>query len=277
MQCLHRNDENFAFPADHFPSLWSSPIAEPIRNAGGGTVQEDQVEEIIMTDRTRETTLSSNLAKVAPPVGITLAVVADDESFRDALTFQLLTAGCEVAAYRSAESFLESEPSSERDCVVADIYLPRMNGLQLLAEIKRSMSCAQVVFLTGCGDLSCGVQAMREGAVDYLEKPTDDQRLLHAVRRAAELARRNRAEHAKHIELRRREVTLTPREREVFALVTAGLLNKQVGAELGATERTIKTHRGRVMGKMNADSLAELVRMAELLRVPHSPARAPNS
>ena len=151
-----------------------------------------------------------------------------------------------------------------------------MNGLQLLAAIKQSMSCAQVVFLTGCGDISCAIQAMREGAVDYLEKPADDQRLLDAVMRAAELARRKRAENARQIELRRREVTLTPREREVFALVTAGLLNKRVGAELGATERTMKTHRGRVMDKMNAESLAELVRMAEMLQV-HSLIRPSSS
>ena len=133
-----------------------------------------------------------------------------------------------------------------------------------------------MVFLTGCGDISCAIQAMREGAVDYLEKPADDQRLLDAVMRAAELARRKRAENARQIELRRREVTLTPREREVFALVTAGLLNKRVGAELGATERTMKTHRGRVMDKMNAESLAELVRMAEMLQV-HSLIRPSSS
>lgn len=219
-----------------------------------------------MIHRIAEKNVRPNVAGETP-ARTSVAVVADDQGFREALAFQLVTAGFEVSPYPSAESLLASERLKEKDCVLADIYLPGMNGLQLLAEIKRSMSCAQVVFLTGCGDVACGIQAMREGAVNYLEKPADDQRLLDAVRRAAELARRKRAENARHIELRRREVTLTRREREVFALVTAGLLNKQVGAELGATERTIKTHRGRVMDKMNADSLAELVRMAEMLQV----------
>lgn len=107
---------------------------------------------------------------------------------------------------------------------------------------------------------------MREGAVDCLEKPIDEQALLNLISRATDLYRMKRAEHQRHLELRERECTLTPREREVFALITNGLLNKQVGAALGATERTIKTHRGRVMDKMNAGSLADLVRMAEILQ-----------
>jgi FixJ family two-component response regulator len=223
----------------------------------------------MMTEQSRERITSANIANETP-ARLTVAVVADDEGFREALTFQLATAGFDLSAYASAESFLESQGFRDKDCIVADIYLPRMNGLQLLAEIKQSMSSAQMVFLTGCGDVACGVQAMREGAVDYLEKPIDDQMLLDAVMRAGELARTRRAENSKRTELQRRQQTLTPREREVFALVTAGLLNKQVGATLGATERTIKTHRGRVMGKMNADSMAELVRMAELLEVHRS-------
>ncbi len=197
----------------------------------------------------------------------TVSIVENDSGFRAALAFQFSTAGFEVSAYPSAESFLESERHTEWDCIVADIYLPGMNGLQLLAEIRQSTSCSQVIFMTGRGDLACGVQAMREGAVDYLEKPIDEQRLLDAIGHAAGLSRAMRAQNSRQAELLRRQMTLTPREREVFALVTAGLLNKQVGATLGATERTIKTHRGRVMDKMNADSVAELVRMADLLKV----------
>ncbi len=165
-------------------------LPEHIRIAGCGTV-----EEIIMTDRAREGTINLTVANETP-ARISVSVVADDPGFREALAFQLVTAGFEISAHPSAESFLESGRLKDTDCVIADIYLPRMNGLQLLAEIKRSMSCAQVVFLTGCGDVACGVQAMREGAVDYLEKPVDDQRLLDAVMRAAELASRKRAENA---------------------------------------------------------------------------------
>ncbi len=218
-----------------------------------------------MNDQTPDRSANLNLAKIET-TRTTVSIVEDDRSFREALTFQLATAGVEVAAFPSAECFLES-PLKEWDCIIADIYLPGMNGLQLLRKMKESQRCSQLVFITGCGDISCGVQAMREGAVDCLEKPTDERRLLDAVARATELSRARRAEQSKRTELRRREKTLTRREREVFALVTAGLLNKQVGATLGATEHTIKTHRGRVMDKMHAGSLAELVRMAELLLV----------
>jgi FixJ family two-component response regulator len=198
---------------------------------------------------------------------ISVAVVEDDENFREALVFQLVTAGFQVAACPSAESFLESSRSEGYDCIVADICLPRMNGLQLLAEIKRSVPFVSIIFVTGRGDISIGVQAMREGAVDCLEKPIDDQTLLNSIKRATGLYRTRRAEDMQRLELRQREGTLTRREHEVFGLITSGLLNKQVGATLGATERTIKTHRGRVMNKMSADSLADLVRMAEILRI----------
>jgi FixJ family two-component response regulator len=198
---------------------------------------------------------------------ISVAVVEDDENFREALVFQLVTAGFQVAACPSAESFLESSRSEGYDCIVADICLPRMNGLQLLAEIKQSVPFVSIIFVTGRGDISIGVQAMREGAVDCLEKPIDDQTLLNSIKRATDLYRTRRAEDIRRLELRQREGTLTRREHEVFGLITSGLLNKQVGATLGATERTIKTHRGRVMNKMSADSLADLVRMAEILRI----------
>ena len=198
---------------------------------------------------------------------IRVAVVEDDEHFGEALVFQLLTAGFQVAAYRSAESFLESSLSEGYDCIVADICLPKMNGLQLLAEIKQSVPFVSIIFVTGRGDISIGVQAMREGAVDCLEKPIDDQTLLKSIRGATDLYRVKRAEDRQRLELQEREGTLTPREHEVFGLITIGLLNKQVGATLGATERTIKTHRGRVMDKMRADSLADLVRMAEILQI----------
>lgn len=201
------------------------------------------------------------------PARTSVSIIEDDSRCRAALARRLSYAGFEVESHPSAEGFLESLHHKEWDCVVAGIHLPGMNGLQLQAEIKRSRSCTQMVFFTGRREISGAVQVMREGAVDCLEKPIDDQRLLDAVTRASELSQRKRAERSKRVELEQREKSLTPREREVFALVTEGLLNKQVGATLGATERTIKTHRGRVMDKMNASSLAELVRMAELLQV----------
>ena len=198
---------------------------------------------------------------------IALAVVDDDQHFCEALAFQLGTMGFQVAQFPSAESFLESFRADAYDCVLADICLPGLNGLQLLAEAKQSVPFVSIIFVTGSGDISIGLQSMREGAADCLEKPVDEQALLNAIKRATDLYRRRRAENQQRLKLQDREKTLTPREHEVFGLITSGLLNKQVGATLGATERTIKTHRGRVMGKMRAESLADLVRMSEVLGI----------
>ena len=206
---------------------------------------------------------------------VTIAVIEDDGPTREALAFQLGTAGFKVVAHPSAESFLDATSSKDADCIVADICLPRMNGLELLAEMRQSAPFVSIVFVTGRGDMSIGVQAMREGAVDCLNKPVDDAALLNAVRRGADLGRMRRAEHMRLLELKEREKTLTPREHQVFALITSGLLNKQVGAQLGPAERTIKTHRGRVMTKMGAGSLADLVRMGETLQVHATPKPAP--
>lgn len=201
------------------------------------------------------------------PEAICVAVIDDDERFREALSFQLRTADISVDAYRSAESFLEAARAKQFDCIVADICLSRLNGLQLLAMLKQSTPFSSIVVITGHGDLSLGVQAMREGAIDCLEKPIDDASLLWAVKRGVELFRSNRAAYLQRMELEKREESLTTREREVFALITAGMLNKQVGAELGPSEQTVKKHRARVMNKMGATSLADLVRMAEILRI----------
>jgi FixJ family two-component response regulator len=198
---------------------------------------------------------------------IRVAIIEDDDSVRQALSFQLRTAGFEVAAYSSAEALLETSDAKEFDCVVADIYLPRMNGLQLQEELNRTIPFASIVFITGHGDLSLGMQAMRKGAVDFLEKPVDDRVLLSSIARGAELSRRRRAERSRLIELEERHRSLTSREREVFALITSGLLNKQVASELGTTERTVKAHRASVMIKMGAGSIADLVRMAGVLQL----------
>jgi FixJ family two-component response regulator len=198
---------------------------------------------------------------------VRVALVEDDERLRQALVFQLGTAGFQVDPYGSAEEFLKVPDAGAFDCVVADLLLPRMNGLQLQEELKRAVPFASIVFITGHSALSLGMQAMREGAVDFLEKPVDEAALLTSITRGAKLSRARRAEHLRRIGLEKLHRTLTPREREVFALITTGLLNKQVGAELGATERTIKVHRGRVMNKMRANSLADLVNMARILGI----------
>jgi FixJ family two-component response regulator len=205
---------------------------------------------------------------------IKIALIEDDEHMLEALVLQLGTAGFEVVSHTSAESFLRAPGSEKFDCIVADICLPKMNGLQLLAQLKEFAPFFSIVFITGHGDLSTGVKAMREGAVDCLEKPIDDEALLGAIGRGAELSRSNRTKHLWRLELEKRARTLTAREREVFALITTGLLNKQVGAELGPSEHTVKKHRARVMDKMGADSLPELVRMAEILQIRAAAKRA---
>jgi FixJ family two-component response regulator len=213
-------------------------------------------------------------AKNAPGCGavgttkrIRVAIIEDDERVRQALVFQLSTAGLEVVPYATAEESLESPDACKFDCIVTDIFLPKMNGLQLQEEFSRIVPYASIIFITGHGDLSLGMHAMRSGAVDFLEKPVEDQVLLNSIARGAELSRKRRAEQCKRIELDEHRHSLTSREREVFGLITTGLLNRQVAAELGTTERTVKAHRASVMFKMGAGSLADLVRMAEILEI----------
>ena len=216
-----------------------------------------------------------DIQTVATTGPIRVAIIEDDDRMRQALLFQLTSAGFEVTGYSSAEELLEAVDAKEFDCVVADVYLPGMNGLQLQEELNRTIPYASIVFITGHGDLSLGMHAMRKGAVDFLEKPIDDEALLSSIARGAHRSRTRRAEQSQRIELEELQRSLTSREREVFALITTGLLNKQVAAELGTTERTVKAHRASVMSKMGAGSLADLVRMAGTLQI-HSASKAPD-
>ena len=199
-----------------------------------------------------------------------IAVVEDDESMRRALVRQLSSAGFQVVDFGSGADFLDSSDHLLVDCVVLDVHLPMMDGLQVQEKLKRALPFASIVFITGHGDLAVGVHAMKEGAVDFLEKPVDDEALLESIRRGADLSRQRRATQAERAELERRYQSLTAREREVFALVTTGLLNKQAAAELRIAERTIKVHRGHVTSKMGAESVAALVQMAAKLGI-HAP------
>jgi FixJ family two-component response regulator len=196
-----------------------------------------------------------------------VAVIDDDKSVRSSLARALKTAGIEVASFSSADEFLADPCLNQIDCAVTDVRMPGIDGLGLQEMLAETQPHLSLVFITGEGDIPMGIAAMKRGAVDFLEKPVDRKALLEAVQRAAERSRDKKISRAEVDELRRRYELLTPRERQVFQLVTSGLLNKQASVELGTSEQTIKVHRARVMLKMDAKSLADLVRMADQLHL----------
>jgi FixJ family two-component response regulator len=196
-----------------------------------------------------------------------IAIIDDDESIRKSLTRLIASAGHEVKAFASATEFLESPKAETASCVVSDLRMPIMSGLQLQEALRNKIPFLSMVFITGHGNIPATVSAMKAGAIDFLEKPVRGNVMLEAIGRAIERNNQLKAEATELDRLRIRYELLTPREREVCALVSAGLLNKQVGAELSVTEKTVKEHRGRVMRKMKAESLADLVLMAERLGI----------
>ena len=197
----------------------------------------------------------------------TVYVVDDDASIRRSLERMFRTAGFAVETFDSAASFLAHGEDHPPCCAVLDVRMPAVDGLALHARLKDAGRALPVVFITGHGDVTTGVRAMKTGAIDFIEKPFSDEDLLAAVRTALDASRGGVLAHEERVALDRKVQSLTPREREVFVLVAQGLPNKVIGARLGASEKTIKTHRGRVMDKMAAGSLADLVRMAEHLRL----------
>jgi FixJ family two-component response regulator len=194
-------------------------------------------------------------------------VIDDDASMRDAISRLLKAVGLRVKTFASAREFLLSKLPDVPGCVVLDVRLPGLSGLDLQREMVERGIHVPIVFITGHGDIPMSVQAMKAGALEFLTKPFRDQDLLDAVRLGIHRDRRARVERAELAELRASLAHLTKREREVMSLVVAGLLNKQIALRLGTSEKTIKIHRSHVMQKMRAESLADLVRMSQKLGI----------
>jgi FixJ family two-component response regulator len=195
-------------------------------------------------------------------------VVDDDAPMRESLKNLLRSVGLRVEAFASAQEFLRSPRPDVPGCLVLDVRLPGLSGLDLQKQMAQGDRDMPIIFITGHGDIPMTVQAMKAGAVEFLTKPFRDQELLDAVQHALACDRQAREQRAQSDALRRRYSALTPREREVMALVVAGLLNKQIAGQLGTSEAAVKVHRQHVMAKMAAGSLATLVRMADRLGIP---------
>ncbi|MES3003568.1 MAG: response regulator transcription factor [Pseudomonadota bacterium] len=193
-------------------------------------------------------------------------VVDDDASMREAVQDLIASVGMEARGFATPQEFLESSRPDAPSCLVLDVRLPGASGLAFQQELARSGAPVPVIFITGHGDIPMSVRAIKAGAAEFFTKPFKDQELLDAINAAIERSRTQRREAAVLEDLRQRYVTLTPREREIMALVILGRLNKQVAGELGVSEVTVKVHRGQIMRKMRAKSLPELVRMGDALR-----------
>jgi FixJ family two-component response regulator len=213
-------------------------------------------------------TTGGNMDKTAP----TVFVVDDDVNVRCALARLIRSLGMQVETFASAREFLGCQRPDGPACLVLDVRIARENGLMVQETLRTAAWCPPIIFLTGHGTVPMCVRAMRAGAIDFLQKPVDDEDLLAAISTALEQDYRTRDSQRQRAALQQRVATLTPREQEVLGLVTTGLLNKEIAYALGTTEKTIKAHRARVMQKMQATSVAELVRMAAMMEIgkPHT-------
>src|SRR5579864_5274049 len=197
-------------------------------------------------------------------------VVDDDPSVRRAIKRLIGSVGLQAEAFGSAQEFLQNSRLDVPSCLVLDIRLPKISGLHFQRQLAEINIHIPIIFITGHGDIPMTVRAMKAGAVEFLPKPFKDQDLLDAIQAALERDRVRRQQEAEIAALRKPLESLTPREREVLPLVVSGLLNKQIAAEIGTSEATVKVHRGQLMRKMGADSLAELVRLAERIGIPNT-------
>jgi len=197
-----------------------------------------------------------------------VAIVDDDPSVQRGLQRLIRSAGWKATTFASAQEFLARSRTESPNCVLLDLQMPGLSGLDLQKRMAEVGMEIPIVFLTGHGDIPASVRAMKAGAVQFLTKPVDEQELLPAIEEAVERDQRTRQQHVEMGELRGRYESLTAREQEVMQQVISGMLNKQIAAELKITEDTVKFHRGHIMQKMRADSLADLVRMAKNLAIP---------
>jgi FixJ family two-component response regulator len=188
-------------------------------------------------------------------------IVEDDEALRSLVRALAQSIGVAARAFPSAQKFLEHYDPRQPGCMVLDVFMPGMSGLELQDELNRRGAVIPVIFITGHGDVASAVAAVRHGAFNYLQKPFSNAELIASVRQALELDRRNRESLAQHDAIRDRLASLTPREREVLELIVRGLASKVMAEEMGLSTRTVELHRSRVMGKMGASSIAQLVRM----------------